>query len=210
MNQQSDTGREDPGDKVRQEAAKAKESVQEELSALGESTRDTAHATARDQFQKGKEVVDENVEVLSSAIEDAADRLTRDEHPLASYADELSSQLGRLSTTIQNSSLDDVASRAHRLARDNPGLFMLGSIALGIAAARFAKASDDREYQSSGYSDPSVHGKPQAAGVHTYQQSSSHESTGRDSATASGTAVGKSSPASGVNPTSAQRRGEPA
>lgn len=145
---QQDGRHDDPGDKVREELSKASDSIREDVAEVSANAREAARQEANTQFGKGKEVADEQLDTLSSTIDEAASRLDEDGHPLASYAAELSAQLGQLSTTIQSSSLDDVARSTHRLARDNPGLFMLGSVALGFAAARFIKASDEREHRS--------------------------------------------------------------
>lgn len=146
---------EDPTKRTaRQEAAKAGETIREEAGAVAEQARALGREHAERQFEHGKGVVEEQVDAVGAAVDDAAERLRAENHPLAGYADELSGQLSRLSRGIQESSLDDLAYRTRRLARENPGLFMLGSVAVGFAAARFFKASAGRDHERDDYAFP--------------------------------------------------------
>lgn len=138
----------DPGDKLREEAAKTGESLKSEFETVSQSAADSAKDKAEVGYEEGKKVAEDQLDTLSGAVGDAAERLQDEDHPLASYAGELSTQLGQLAKTIESKSLNDVASDAHRLARDNPALFMLGSVAVGFAASRFIKASDSRQRAS--------------------------------------------------------------
>ena len=141
---------------VRAEAARTGETVKGEAKALADEASSVGRAHAEQRFEQGRGAIEEQVGTIHSAIDGAAKRLHEENSPLASYADELSGHLSRFSSNIENSSLDDIAVKTRQVARENPGLFILGSVVVGIAAGRFFKASSSRdhdrdEFGSSGY-----------------------------------------------------------
>jgi len=130
---------------IADEAGKASESIKSEASQLAQETKARTHEQAEKQFDKGQDVLASQVDTLSSAVDEAASKLKEEDHPLGHYTREMADSMSGLSEKISNSSLDELASDTRRLAKDNPGLFMLGSIAIGVAASRFFKASSDRD-----------------------------------------------------------------
>lgn len=143
----------DMGETVREEARRTGETVREEAKAVADEARTVGREHAEQRFEQGKSALDDQVDTIHSAVDGAARRLREEDSPLASYADELSGQLARLSDGIQNSSLDDLAIKTRRVARENPGLFVLGSIVAGIAAGRFFKASSERDHDDHDHYD---------------------------------------------------------
>lgn len=129
---------------VADEARKATEALKSEAGQLADEAKETARQQAEKQFEKGQNVVASQVDTLSSAIDDAASTLNEQDHPLGHYTREIADSMAGLSHKISNSSLDELASDTRKLARENPGLFMLGSIAIGVAASRFFKATTER------------------------------------------------------------------
>lgn len=106
-----------------------------------------AGAAAREQAEAGQRKVTEEAGTLSDAIDAAASSLDdHDREGLARYARELSSNLANAAGQLEGRSVDELASDAKRLARDNPALFMLGSIAVGFGMSRFFKASSERNH----------------------------------------------------------------
>ncbi len=130
---------------IADEAGKASESIKNEASQLAQEAKSKTHEQAEKQFDRGQDVVASQVDTLSSAVDEAARKLNEEDHPLGHYTREMADSMSGLSDKISNSSLDELAADTRRLARDNPGLFMLGSIAIGVAASRFFKASADRD-----------------------------------------------------------------
>lgn len=107
-----------------------------------------AGAQAREEVKAGKHRLADGADALSDAIDAAASNLDdHDREGLARYARELSSNLASAAQQLEGRSVDELASDAKRLARDNPALFMLGSIAVGFGLSRFFKASADRDHQ---------------------------------------------------------------
>ncbi len=116
-----------PEQKVEEEARKAKRE---------------AGAEAREQAEAGQHRVAEEAGAVADAIDAAASSLDdQDREGLARYAREMSSTLANVAGQIEGRSVDQLANDAKRLARDNPALFMLGSVAVGFGLSRFFKAS---------------------------------------------------------------------
>lgn len=121
----------------------------QEAARVAETAKGAGKQRAEQEFERGKQVAEEHVGAVQNALGDAASRLEDEGHPFASYATELSGQLSSLSDRIENSSFDELVRDGRRVARDNPGLFMLGAVAVGFVASRFLKASerhDERDY----------------------------------------------------------------
>jgi hypothetical protein len=123
-----------------------------------EATRQ-AKTKAREQVESGQHRVAEEADTLSDAIDAAA--ASFDEHDrqgLARYTRELSTRLSDAAHHLEGRSIDELADDAKRLARENPALFMLGSVAIGFGLSRFFKASEkhqhgryDSEYEVNDY-----------------------------------------------------------
>lgn len=137
-------------DKVSEEGRKLADTARSEAQKLADTAKDVGRDQAETQLERGKHVVGDQMETVEHALESAAERLRDDGSPLAGYASDLAERLSGLSSRIESATLDDLAGDAKRLSRENPGMFMLGAVALGFAASRFLKASErtDRDYVS--------------------------------------------------------------
>lgn len=110
-----------------------------------------AGAKAREQAEAGQHRVANEADSLSDAIDAAASSLDDDDREgLARYARELSSNLASAAGQLEGRSVDELAGDAKHLARNNPALFMLGSIAVGFGLSRFFKASEERDHHHDG------------------------------------------------------------
>lgn len=113
-----------------------------------------AGAQAREQAEAGQHKIAGEADALSDAIDAAASNLDdHDKEGLARYARELSSHLSSAAQQLEDRSVNELASDAKRLARNNPALFMLGSISVGFGLSRFFKASADRDHQDDDNAD---------------------------------------------------------
>lgn len=83
----------------------------------------------------------DQLEGVAAAIDRAGGELDESQPTLAHYAAQLASGVSSLATRLKQGSLDELTSDAQRFARSNPGLFLLGSVGLGMVLARFLKAS---------------------------------------------------------------------
>lgn len=116
-----------------------------------EDVQDAKHevgARAREKAEAGQHRVADEANTLSDAIDAAASSLDDDDREgLARYARELSSSLASAAGQLEGRSVDELAKDAKRLARNNPAMFMLGSIAVGFGLSRFFKASAKHDHQ---------------------------------------------------------------
>ncbi|AMC99709.1 hypothetical protein [Halomonas chromatireducens] len=121
---------------------------------IDEDTREAKRevgAEAREKAEAGQHRLADETDALSDAIDAAASSLDdQDREGLARYARELSSNLAKAAEQLEGRSVDELANDAKRLARDNPALYMLGSIAVGFGLSRFFKASAERDHDDDG------------------------------------------------------------
>lgn len=123
--------------------------AKEKLTKDASDLKHEAGARAREQADAGRHRVADEADALSDAIDAAASQLDdQDREGLARYARQLSSNLSSAAGQLEGRSVDDLAKDAKRLARDNPALFMLGSIAVGFGLSRFFKASAEHDPQN--------------------------------------------------------------
>lgn len=102
---------------------------------------------AREQAETGQHKLANEADALSHAIDAAASNLDdHDREGLARYARELSSNLTDAAGQLEGRSVDELANDAKRLARKNPAMFMLGSIAVGFGLSRFFAASAEHDH----------------------------------------------------------------
>lgn len=114
--------------------------------------KEKAVGAARDVGQRGKAQLEarkgaaaEQVQRLAGAVERAVGDLGEEDAGLARYAGELAGSMNRFAEGLRDRSVDQLMGDVQSLARRNPALFLMGSVALGIVLARFLKASGERE-----------------------------------------------------------------
>jgi hypothetical protein len=111
-------------------------------------------ATAQLSTQKGKAT--EGLDVVAQAVRQTTQQLRESQHDtIAQYIERAAEQLERFSTTVRNKDVTDLLREAQQLARRQPALFIGGSFAIGLLAARFLKSSrqDDGAYDRDMYDD---------------------------------------------------------
>ena len=81
------------------------------------------------------------IDTLADSARAASERLRGSElDPLSNYVDRMADSMKRLSGGLRERSGDELVQELGRLARENPGLFVSGGVALGFGLTRFAKA----------------------------------------------------------------------
>lgn len=139
----------------------------------------------------------ENLERLAEGAQAAASTLQHDDvGHLSEYVSEMATRMTSLSNTLRTRSGDEILRDVSRMARENPALFVTGSVAIGFGLARFARASQHKAMQETASATAS-HGYAEHSSVHS-PQSGTH-----DYAATGGAAAGSTDPASTsrVNPT---------
>lgn len=107
-----------------------------------------ARQRGKEQLEAGKSSAADQVQKLAGVVERAAGELQQQDDSLAGYAGDLAGGMSRFAEGLRSRSIDELAGEVQSLARRNPTVFLLGSVALGIALSRFLKASAQRESEA--------------------------------------------------------------
>jgi len=140
--------------------------VKDEAMKLGTSARQTGESIARDKAEDAREEIAAKTDSMENAVNDIASTLGEHSDTLGHHATEFADTLSTFNDRLKTSSLDELASDARRVARDNPAMFMLGAVTIGAIAARFFQASAPNEHRRAGSGTN--------AGVVTASNSGSH------------------------------------
>jgi hypothetical protein len=97
----------------------------------------------RDKIETGKRAAADQIAEIADAIDLAGSQLDQSQPTLANYATQLANGVGTLATRLREDSIEDIYREVRQLATRHPGMFLLGSAAVGLVAARFMKASAD-------------------------------------------------------------------
>lgn len=94
------------------------------------------------QLNQYREQAADKVDQFAEGIDKAASQLPDDDvlH-VSEHISAMAQGLGRLSDGLREKSADQILRDVGRIARENPALFIGGSIAIGFGIARFARAS---------------------------------------------------------------------
>lgn len=115
---------------------------------MARNARDTAQQAAeagKERLESGAEQAAGSVDAVADAVGTAASRLGDMDHEgLADYANRLASWLSDMSGKLRSRNVDEITGDLRGMAARNPALFFLGSIGVGLALSRFAKASGER------------------------------------------------------------------
>ena len=104
-----------------------------------------AKQVGQEHLDSGKRVAADKVEKVAAVVEQASTQFRENDlQTLAQYTSEVGNTIKSLSESFQNRSLDDLITDIKSMAKRNPTAFVLGSVAIGVAVARFAKASAGR------------------------------------------------------------------
>lgn len=119
------------GQQIADQASTAAESGKAEVAAfLGDKKEDAVH-TVRD---------------LDQALRRTAEQV--DNPGMGRMIESLAGEVDRLASTLEKTEFDDLVHSVDRFSRQNTTLFLAGSFALGMAAARFLRSSGRPELNS--------------------------------------------------------------
>jgi hypothetical protein len=129
--------------------SKAAEVTEQAKSKAAEVT-EQAKTRGREQIATGKQAAADKVEKIAEALQQTTEGLQQGEQQtLAGYANELAATVRNVATNLRERSVEDLLTEAQTVARRNPTMFFLGSVAVGVVLARFLKASADQLHRSS-------------------------------------------------------------
>ncbi len=103
---------------------------------------DTAREQGAEHLEQYREGAADQIESLARSASSAAEQLQEnDTLGLSHYISDVADNLGTFAGSLRGKSADELLQQVGRLARDNPALFVTGSIALGFGLSRFLRAS---------------------------------------------------------------------
>lgn len=127
----------------------SKQQIADDMKAKANQTSREMKDKGREQLEKQESRAADTVDKMADAARAAADELEREnETTLSHYVSEIAEGIGGLSSNLRSKNTDDLIRDASRLARDNAGLFLLGSVAVGFGLARIAKANRPAGYEN--------------------------------------------------------------
>ncbi len=122
--------------------------VTEDAKAKAKQAADEVKTQGKSQLEGYRETAADELEKVAQSAKAAAQELEgQDRLGLSNYVSTMAQSMVRLSDDLRGKSVDELFQDVNRLARDNPGLFIAGSVALGFGLTRFARASGKRAAQ---------------------------------------------------------------
>lgn len=111
----------------------------------GEDFAERASAEGQEHVQQYREAAADKVDALAGSIQAAAEELQDDDIAgLSRHVADMAGGLSRLSDGLREKSVEQILGDVRRVARENPTLFIAGSIAIGFGISRFARARELR------------------------------------------------------------------
>lgn len=109
---------------------------------------DKAKQTGQQKLESGKETAADQAKKVAGVFEQASAQFQQsDLQTLADYSTSIANTIIKFSDDLRNRNIDDFLRDTHAVARRNPTMFLLGSVAVGFAISRFFKASAERPRQ---------------------------------------------------------------
>ncbi|MCF7533594.1 apolipoprotein A1/A4/E family protein [Pseudomonas petrae] len=103
---------------------------------------DTAREHGTEQFGSYRDSAAEQIENLAKTASAAAEELQdKDTLGISHYISDIAESLSAFATSMRGKSAEEMLQQAGRLARENPALFVTGSVAVGFGLSRFLRAS---------------------------------------------------------------------
>ncbi|HKH33220.1 MAG TPA: hypothetical protein VKA80_03495 [Beijerinckiaceae bacterium] len=121
-------------------AAKVADAAQEKARGLAAA----AEEKARQLVDEKKRQTAEQVESVAQVAESVAEQVERALPPAGGYVRGVADGIRRVSSALQDRSVDDLMDEARRFAQQRPGAVLAGALIAGFGLARFLKASADR------------------------------------------------------------------
>jgi hypothetical protein len=99
---------------------------------------------SRQKIESGKRSAADQIDQVAQALNRAGEELNQSQPTLANYASQFASSVSTFANRLRDGNMDELLSDTRELARRNPGMFLLGGVALGFALSRFLKASAEQ------------------------------------------------------------------
>jgi ElaB/YqjD/DUF883 family membrane-anchored ribosome-binding protein len=126
----------------------AKQAAQEQV----DHAREKGRSALRDQVDRRSTNIGGQAHTLADSLRHSASQMRAEGDPrkarYAGFADQGAERLERLGGYLTDADADEILGKAEDLARRQPWLIAGAGVLVGIAAARFMKASSSERYQS--------------------------------------------------------------
>jgi hypothetical protein len=143
-----------------QSAQDTRQVLKEDLSGAVEHVKEQAGA----QIDQYKDTAADQLENIAQTAQSAAQQMeAHDTLGLSGYVANVAGQMTSLADGLRNRNAEQLLQDAGRLARENPMLFLAGSVALGLGLSRLFKASapstsswtspDAQDFSDSGFAN---------------------------------------------------------
>jgi hypothetical protein len=117
----------------------------------------------QEQFEARKQKAADQTEKLAGVVDRVSEELkSQNQESLADYAGQLAGSMKDFAESLRQRNLDELVKDTQQLARNNPTLFLMGSVAVGMALSRFLKASTQRS-GTGRYNESEFYGSSQSA-----------------------------------------------
>lgn len=101
-----------------------------------------AKAQGAEQYEHLRAMATDQIDSLAEGAQSAASALEgKDSLGLSQYLGQLASGLSSFADQVKDQSAEQLLHKGAQLARDNPALFLAGSVAVGFGLSRFLKAT---------------------------------------------------------------------
>ena len=122
-------------------SGKTQENLHHLSDQAGAALKD-AKEQGSEQYEHYRDMATEQLDSLVEGAQSAASALEgKDSLGISQYLSQLASGLGSFADQVRDKSAEDLLHSGARLARENPALFLAGSVAIGVGLSRFLRAS---------------------------------------------------------------------
>jgi hypothetical protein len=106
------------------------------------ATLSDVKAQGAEQYESLRDLATDQIDSLVEGAQSAASALEgKDSLGLSQYLGQLASGLSSFAEQVRDQSAEDLLHKGAQLARDNPAVFLAGSVAIGFGLSRFLRAS---------------------------------------------------------------------
>lgn len=117
----------------------------EDMKRKAQEAGEQVKAQGRAQYERYRGTAADEIEKVAQSARAAASELENQDRPgLSQYVSSAARYMAEFADDVRAKNADELFRDVNRMARNNPGLFIAGSVALGFGLMRFARASGTR------------------------------------------------------------------
>lgn len=141
----TNTNQSDLKSTLKDDAKASKDQISQSMRSAGQEAKKDADK----KLSGAKDTAASTMDDLSRVAESAAKTLQEEHHEnLSHYVSDIAQYVSSVANSLRSKNTDELINDAKRMARDNPALFIAGSVAIGLGIARLAKSGTSSSKQS--------------------------------------------------------------